>query len=72
MSTATVTRNVSQDQIAARAYHIWQRAGCPAGKEQDHWLQAERELQTEKQPQRSNPVSTGRPLEPAVARSRRF
>lgn len=32
--------------ISARAYDLWQRAGRPAGKDEQHWLQAvaEREL----------------------------
>ena len=30
--------------VAARAYEIWQRSGCPQGKDQEHWFQAEREL----------------------------
>lgn len=32
------------DAIAKRAWEIWQREGCPEGREMDHWLQAEREL----------------------------
>jgi hypothetical protein len=32
------------EQIAARAYEIWEETGCPEGCEQEHWYQAEREL----------------------------
>ena len=32
------------EEIAARAYALWQESGCPAGRDLDHWLQAEREL----------------------------
>jgi hypothetical protein len=32
------------DQIAARAYQIWLENGCPKGRDDDHWFQAEREL----------------------------
>jgi hypothetical protein len=35
---------VPREKIAARAYQIWQESGCPDGHDQDHWLQAEREL----------------------------
>lgn len=35
---------VSAEQIAKRAYAIWQAKGCPNGQDQQHWLQAEREL----------------------------
>ncbi len=37
---------VPREKIAERAYQIWQESGCPAGRDQDHWLQAERELQS--------------------------
>jgi Protein of unknown function (DUF2934) len=30
--------------IAARAYAIWERAGCPHGTALDNWLQAEAEI----------------------------
>ena len=33
---------VTADDVAARAYHLWE-AGNP-GDELEHWLQAEREL----------------------------
>jgi hypothetical protein len=32
--------------IAARAYRIWEAAGRPAGRDWEHWFQAERELST--------------------------
>jgi len=32
------------DAIALRAYEIWRESGCPDGKHDEHWLQAEREL----------------------------
>ncbi len=39
------TQPPTNEMIAARAYEIWQQNGCPEGCEQEHWLQAERELQ---------------------------
>lgn len=35
---------VDSDMIAARAWEIWQREGCPEGRDREHWLQAEKEL----------------------------
>lgn len=32
------------EAIRRRAYEIWQSAGCPDGKDLDHWQQAEREI----------------------------
>ncbi len=37
---------VPREKIAERAYQIWQERGCPTGHDQEHWLQAERELQS--------------------------
>jgi len=34
----------THDEIAAHAYEIYLREGCVAGRELDHWLQAEAEL----------------------------
>jgi Protein of unknown function (DUF2934) len=35
----------AQIDIVRRAYQLWQQAGEPAGKDQEFYLQAERELQ---------------------------
>jgi hypothetical protein len=35
----------SHSDIANRAYQIWEREGRPHGRDQDHWHNAERELQ---------------------------
>lgn len=39
-----VTIEISTEQIADRAWQIWQREGCPEGRDLEHWLQAEKEL----------------------------
>lgn len=36
------------EQIAARAYEIRLASGSPQGHDQEHWLQAERELRSGK------------------------
>lgn len=35
---------MTSEDIARRAYGIWEMAGHPQGKAVDHWLQAEIEL----------------------------
>lgn len=35
---------VKQEEIAARAYRIWEQEGRPPGKEVEHWLRAEWEI----------------------------
>ena len=35
---------ITDDMIAARAYHIWLAAGCPQGQDAAIWLVAEAEL----------------------------
>ena len=33
-----------EDRIRKRAYQLWQQEGSPEGRPDDHWLQAEREI----------------------------
>jgi hypothetical protein len=35
---------VQRQQIAKRAYALWEQEGRPDGRDLDHWLQAEAEL----------------------------
>lgn len=35
---------IPEDEIRARAHHIWEREGCPEGRDQDHWQMARTEL----------------------------
>jgi hypothetical protein len=37
-------RRPSQEEIARRAYEIWESEGSAHGRDQDHWRQAEGEL----------------------------
>ena len=39
----------SSDEIAERAYQIFEREGRSDGRDMDHWLQAERELRMERE-----------------------
>jgi hypothetical protein len=61
-SAGKPTRNegFSSDEIAARAYQIYEREGRADGRDMDHWLAAERELRQE----RSTAVSSGDITEP--------
>lgn len=36
-----VTENLDQNEIAARAYQLWQERRCPIGTDQKDWLKAE-------------------------------
>ncbi|MDB6169280.1 MAG: hypothetical protein JWM88_2144 [Verrucomicrobia bacterium] len=35
----------THDEIAQRAYQIWQDYGCPNGRDEDIWFEAEQQLQ---------------------------
>jgi hypothetical protein len=35
------------DPVAMLAYQIWEREGRPAGRDQHHWEQAQKQLQVE-------------------------
>ena len=39
-------------EIRLRAYELWEQAGSPAGRDEEFWLTAERELTTQKSPRR--------------------
>jgi hypothetical protein len=48
-AASAVRGGASREKIAERAYAIWQSSGRPDGRDQEHWLQAERELSGGKQ-----------------------
>jgi len=43
--------NPVPEAVAARAYELWRRRGCPEGSPEIDWFQAERELK----PRRAGP-----------------
>ena len=36
-------------KVRARAYELWEQAGCPPGRDQEFWLEAERQLKEERE-----------------------
>jgi hypothetical protein len=58
---ADPTLGPTNDEIASRAYEIWNECGCPHGSHEEHWLQAEQELRARR--------TQGRELEPGRVRS---
>lgn len=38
-----------EKRVLERAYHLWEEAGCPEGRDQEFWRQAEREIDGEAQ-----------------------
>jgi hypothetical protein len=44
MNMNTMELNVSQEEIARRAYELWQSRGCPPGDGSQDWQAAEAEL----------------------------
>jgi len=38
---------ISEDVIRIRAYQIWEREGRPSGRDYEHWVQAQVELEAE-------------------------
>ena len=51
-SSVAVTNSTSPEpsgeEIAARAYDLWQAQGRPGGREQENWSEAERQLRAER------------------------
>ena len=56
------------DQLRSRAYQIWEREGRPQGRDLEHWLEAERELEAEDRKPRAKKEEAG--LEAARAYNR--
>jgi hypothetical protein len=46
----TAPNVISEDEIARRAYAIWQERGCPPGDGADNWRAAEAELMASRVP----------------------
>ena len=60
---AEKNKHLSHEDIAARAYQIWDTSGRRAGAELEHWLQAEEELAADQTPKAGN-----RPTQSAQAK----
>jgi hypothetical protein len=56
-SFASQNGDISNEEIAARAYQIYTREGMVEGRDMEHWLQAEKELKAERQNQPGNPAA---------------
>jgi Protein of unknown function (DUF2934) len=48
--TADPTLSPSRAEIATRAEALWRQAGCPQGRDDEFWLEAERQLRRGKGP----------------------
>jgi hypothetical protein len=61
----TETNQISAEQIARRAYEIWEAEGRPDGRATDHWIKAEAILRdgapVESAPREAAPATTGKP-----------
>ena len=60
--------NEKIDQLRNRDYQIWERKGRPQGRDLEHWLEAERELEAEERKPRPKKEEAG--LEAARAYNR--
>lgn len=54
---------ISDEAIKERAYHIWVREGRPHGRDFEHWVQAQVELEAEL-PQRNGAAAKAKPAAP--------
>lgn len=57
---------ISDEAIKERAYHIWVREGCPHGRDFEHWVQAQVELEAE-QPKGNGAAAKVKPAAPRRA-----
>jgi len=42
-------RMMGRGQVRARAYELWEQAGRPAGQDLEFWLEAERQIEDERE-----------------------
>jgi hypothetical protein len=57
----TLKHPITPDEIARRAYQIWQSEGCPDGRSTEHWLRAEAALRDGNSAPASAPVPDRKP-----------
>jgi len=57
----------SFEETRMRAYHLWQQAGSPSGRDFHFWLQAERELFGDLREQIKPAAKSGDPKQSAVS-----
>jgi hypothetical protein len=58
MKTKNSISDDIQKEIALRAYYIWEREGCPEGREAAHWALAEAEVLSEQPAKKAAAVKT--------------
>lgn len=49
---------IDEDKIRERAYQLWELDGKPEGSQDDHWRQAQVQLEAEIQPPGSNTLDS--------------
>lgn len=47
LAHSSITGAPTHEEIAVRAYHLWEKAGRPQARELECWLQAETEVRSE-------------------------
>ncbi|WP_407187782.1 DUF2934 domain-containing protein [Bradyrhizobium centrosematis] len=58
--TRKLRRMMRRGQVRARAYELWEQAGRPAGRELDFWLEAERQIEGEREERKPSDASSKR------------
>jgi hypothetical protein len=51
--------NELEEAISLRAYHLWETAGRPDGRDQEFWHRAEAELRPREPPNEKPPIIHG-------------
>lgn len=58
--TRKLRRMMRRGQVRARAYELWEQAGRPSNRELDFWLEAERQIEGEREERKSSDASSKR------------
>jgi len=51
--TQKLLRMMRRGKVRARAYELWEQAGRPANRDLDFWLEAERQVEEEREQRKS-------------------
>lgn len=58
--TRKLLRMMRRGQVRARAYELWEQAGRPTDRELEFWLEAERQIEEEREDRTSSDASSKR------------
>ena len=72
MNPPTVQQaTIPREEIARTAWQMWEREGCPQGRDQDYWFRAEQQVLAARQQAENEMINAGakRKISPKKAKN---